>query len=99
MLALGERMYRSNNLFACVVTALGVDDMSCFLIDDSRTPVPRTPRDRYNKPITEKKRRKVIQYVAYADGVPDIDYDHGKALLCCVKNKVACSCPAVFLPH
>jgi hypothetical protein len=55
----------------------GVDDLSCYLIDSSLTPTPRTPREDYLNPITEYHRRKVIQYVAYGDGHPDLDYDHG----------------------
>jgi hypothetical protein len=55
----------------------GVDDLSCYLIDSSLTPTPRTPRDDYAHPITEYHRRKVIQYVAYGDGSPDLVYDHG----------------------
>jgi hypothetical protein len=55
----------------------GVDDLSCYLIDSSRTPTPRTARDDYANPITEYQRRKVIQYVAYGDAYPDLDYDHG----------------------
>lgn len=55
----------------------GVDDLSCYLIDSSHTPTPRTARDDYANPITEYQRRKVIQYVAYGDGFPDLEYDHG----------------------
>lgn len=55
----------------------GIDDLSCFLIDDSETETTRTPGDQYANPITEPNRRKVIQYVAWADGSPAINYDHG----------------------
>eukprot|EP00602_Paraphysomonas_sp_CaronLab_P006942 CAMPEP_0185025224 /NCGR_PEP_ID=MMETSP1103-20130426/8265_1 /TAXON_ID=36769 /ORGANISM="Paraphysomonas bandaiensis, Strain Caron Lab Isolate" /LENGTH=1079 /DNA_ID=CAMNT_0027558375 /DNA_START=206 /DNA_END=3445 /DNA_ORIENTATION=- len=56
----------------------GLDDLSCFLIDYSGTPTTRTPADEYANPITEYYRRKVIQYVAWADGEPALHgYDHG----------------------
>jgi hypothetical protein len=55
----------------------GVDDMSCFFIDHSSTPTTRTKRNQTSTPVTEYHRRKVIQYVAYADGVSDLEYDHG----------------------
>jgi hypothetical protein len=31
----------------------------------------------YQSPITESFRRKVVQYVAWADGEPSRGYDHG----------------------
>jgi hypothetical protein len=55
----------------------GADDLSCFLIDDSLQHTTRTPRSRAATPVTEMQRRKVVQYVAYADGWPSVDYDHG----------------------
>lgn len=55
----------------------GADDLSCYLIDDSRHHTTRTPRNRAATPINELFRRKVVQYVAYADGWPSKDYDHG----------------------
>jgi hypothetical protein len=51
--------------------------MSCFFIDYSSTPTTRTARNQTSNPVTEYHRRKVIQYVAYADGVSDLEYDHG----------------------
>jgi hypothetical protein len=42
----------------------GLDDLSCFFIDDSGTKTPRSTKD---APQTYSDRRKVIQYVAYAD--------------------------------
>lgn len=58
-----------------------MDDLSCFLIDGSSTHTPRTLRNSTHSPITESRRRKVIQYVAYSDGVPDNEYDHGIYIL------------------
>ena len=58
----------------------GVDDFSCFFVDDSGTPTTRTAAADYATPITEPNRRKVIQYVAWADGLPSYNYDHGQLL-------------------
>jgi hypothetical protein len=55
----------------------GVDDLSCFLIDWSGNRTTRTPRSQVASPITETFRRKVTQYVAWADGEAAVDYDHG----------------------
>eukprot|EP00602_Paraphysomonas_sp_CaronLab_P004391 CAMPEP_0185032648 /NCGR_PEP_ID=MMETSP1103-20130426/20895_1 /TAXON_ID=36769 /ORGANISM="Paraphysomonas bandaiensis, Strain Caron Lab Isolate" /LENGTH=1029 /DNA_ID=CAMNT_0027568623 /DNA_START=299 /DNA_END=3388 /DNA_ORIENTATION=+ len=55
----------------------GVDDLSCFLIDDSHEQTTRTTRNMASTPVTEDFRRKVIQYIAWADGEPDETYDHG----------------------
>lgn len=55
----------------------GIDDLSCFLIDWSGTETPRTPKYDYDNPITELYRRKVVQYVAWADGEPQSNKDHG----------------------
>lgn len=55
------------------VVDTGLDDMSCFFIDDSGTP---TPRSTEFDPKTFPDRRKVIQYVAYADG-SDTTAGHG----------------------
>jgi hypothetical protein len=55
----------------------GADDLSCFLIDDSGTITTRTPAADYADPVTEPWRRKVIQYIAWADGSPAIGMDHG----------------------
>jgi hypothetical protein len=55
----------------------GIDDLSCFLIDWSGTETPRTAKADYNTPITELTRRKVVQYVAWADGEPQEGSDHG----------------------
>ena len=55
----------------------GVDDLSCFAIDYSGTPTTRTPASDYANPITELWRRKVVQYVAYADSTNSDGYDHG----------------------
>lgn len=56
----------------------GADDLSCFLIDSSGELTTRTPGQDYATPITETNRRKVIQYVAWGDGSPSYDYDHGR---------------------
>lgn len=56
----------------------GVDDFSCFFVDDSGTATTRTAAANYATPITEPNRRKVIQYVAWADSLPAYDYDHGE---------------------
>ena len=66
----------SNHVLGMIDT--GVDDFSCFFVDDSGTPTTRTPGVDYATPITEPERRKVIQYVAWADGLPASNYDHGK---------------------
>mmetsp|Transcript_24134 Transcript_24134/g.40995 ORF Transcript_24134/g.40995 Transcript_24134/m.40995 type:complete len:1132 (-) Transcript_24134:1892-5287(-) len=55
----------------------GVDDYSCFFVDDSGSPTTRTAAADYGTPITEPERRKVIQYVAWADTLPAYNYDHG----------------------
>lgn len=55
----------------------GADDLSCFLIDSTGEQTTRTSREDYANPITEEGRRKVIQYVAWGDGSPSYDYDHG----------------------
>lgn len=51
----------------------GLDDMSCFFIDTSGT---KTPRSSVSKPITEPDRRKVVQYIAYADSTGEVS-GHG----------------------
>lgn len=65
----------SNQILGMIDT--GVDDFSCFFVDDSGTPTTRTAAADYATPITEPERRKVIQYVAWADGLPAYNYDHG----------------------
>lgn len=55
----------------------GLDDLSCFFIDWSGTETPRTAKYDYDNPITELNRRKVVQYVAWADGEPASGKDHG----------------------
>eukprot|EP00602_Paraphysomonas_sp_CaronLab_P003300 CAMPEP_0185020344 /NCGR_PEP_ID=MMETSP1103-20130426/2933_1 /TAXON_ID=36769 /ORGANISM="Paraphysomonas bandaiensis, Strain Caron Lab Isolate" /LENGTH=880 /DNA_ID=CAMNT_0027551175 /DNA_START=787 /DNA_END=3429 /DNA_ORIENTATION=+ len=55
----------------------GVDDLSCYFIDDTHERTTRTHRSNYANPITEPHRRKIIQYVAFADGIPDETFDHG----------------------
>jgi hypothetical protein len=66
----------------------GVDDFSCFFVDDSGTPTTRTAAADYATPITEPERRKVIQYVAWADALPAYNYDHGEdcMLSVCLKT-------------
>jgi hypothetical protein len=59
----------------------GADDLSCFLIDSTGEQTTRTPGQDYANPITENSRRKVIQYVAWGDGSPSYDYDHGEDLI------------------
>lgn len=51
----------------------GLDDLSCFFINYDGTP---TPRSNASDPKTYPERRKVIQYVAYADS-RDEDGGHG----------------------
>ena len=46
----------------------GLDDLSCFFIDDSET---KTPRSSKETPQAYPERRKVIQYVNHADGRDD----------------------------
>ena len=55
------------------VADTGVDDLSCFFVDTSGTP---TPRSTAKNPKTYPTRRKVIQYVAYADA-QDEEGGHG----------------------
>ena len=55
------------------VADTGVDDLSCFFVDDSGT---ITPRSTAKNPKTYSSRRKVIQYVAYADS-QDEEGGHG----------------------
>ena len=55
------------------VADTGVDDLSCFFVDDSGT---ITPRSTASNPQTYPERRKVIQYVAYADN-RDEENGHG----------------------
>lgn len=66
----------SNYVLGMVDT--GVDDSSCFFVDYTGTPTTRTQAEDYLTPITEPERRKVIQYVAWADGLPASNYDHGE---------------------
>lgn len=73
--------------YVCGYIDSGADDLSCFLIDDSGEKTTRTPGNQYANPITEEYRRKVIQYVAWGDGDPSYDYDHGK----CVWGGEECS--------
>ena len=57
----------------CGVADSGVDDSSCFFLDDSRAyPTAATSR----KGDVQPRRRKIIQYVAYADG-SDEEAGHG----------------------
>lgn len=55
----------------------GLDCLSCFFIDYSGTDTPVTKASQYANPITESYRRKVIQYIAWADGVAQDGKDHG----------------------
>jgi len=55
----------------------GIDDLSCFLIETDGSETPRTLKEDYTSPITESYRRKVIQYVAWADKIPREGRDHG----------------------
>lgn len=57
----------------------GLDDMSCFFIDPSYTATPRTSSTKLLQgfPVTDNWRRKVVQYIAWADTHPDVRYDHG----------------------
>eukprot|EP01041_Mallomonas_annulata_P005578 gene5578-11237_t len=55
----------------------GLDDLSCFFMDESGTATTRTARTHTETPVTEMWRRKVVQYIAWADSHPDIRYDHG----------------------
>lgn len=55
----------------------GLDDMSCFFVDYSGTKTPRTTRGGYKTPVTEMWRRKVVQYVAWADELAMVNRDHG----------------------
>ena len=55
----------------------GLNDLSCFFYDNSKAYyTDQTTRSSLNNVATETKRRKVIQYVAYADG-QDSSNGHG----------------------
>ena len=57
----------------CGVADSGVNDVSCFFLDDSKAyPTVTTSRNGELQPL----RRKIIQYVAYADGSED-EAGHG----------------------
>ena len=56
----------------------GIDDLSCFLRDYNSSEITtRTAKGEYDNPITEPFRRKVIQYVAWADDGYRVGRDHG----------------------
>jgi hypothetical protein len=59
----------------------GIDDLSCFLRDfnssDPQQTTTRTAKEAYGAPVTEPFRRKVIQYVAWADDSYREGRDHG----------------------
>jgi hypothetical protein len=77
----------------------GVDDFSCFFVDDSGTPTTRTPAADYATPITEPERRKVIQYVAWADELPAYNYDHGEITSYCSSLDLSIPSPRVSCSH
>ncbi len=55
----------------------GLDDFSCFFWDNSgRYSSSSTTRSGYLSPVIESYRRKVVEYVAYADG-SDFEGGHG----------------------
>ena len=56
----------------------GIDDLSCFLRDHNTSQITtRTAKGNYGNPITEPFRRKVVQYVAWADDSYRVGRDHG----------------------
>jgi subtilisin family serine protease len=65
----------------------GIDDLSCFFINDDGTQTPRSTAD---NPTVYPDRRKVIQYVAYADSRDDPD-GHGSHVAGSIAGKCIAS--------